>query len=62
MKKFEVPQMEVVHFGNMSVMTSSPGCDCVECTPCEEGNHCKYVDTCPTYCGTDAACAPNSPM
>lgn len=54
MKVFEVPQMEIVMFGKTDVMTTSPGCYCVDCTKCEVGsNDCRYVDTCPTYCPRD---------
>jgi uncharacterized protein CbrC (UPF0167 family) len=53
MKEFKAPQFEVIHFGNKDLMTSSIDCDCVECLPCEHGNDCRYVDTCPTYCVRD---------
>ena len=61
MKAFEIPQMEVIRFGRVDMMTTSPGCDCVDCTPCEYGNHCEYYDTCRTYCGKDANCVVNNP-
>lgn len=55
MKAFEVPQVEVVRFGKMDVLTSScpTDCMCVECLPCAEGDHCTYFDTCPTHCARD---------
>ncbi len=56
MKVFEIPQVEIVLFGQMDVvMTSScpTDCTCVECLPCEDGDHCAYFDTCPTYCARD---------
>ena len=55
MKVFEVPQVEIVRFGNADVLTTScpTDCTCVECLPCEAGNHCTYYDTCPTYCARD---------
>ena len=35
MKKFEVPQAEIVHFGQTDVLTSSPTClEDVPCKPC----------------------------
>lgn len=55
MKVFEVPQVEIVLFGQMDVMTAScpTDCICVECLPCAEGDHCTYYDTCKTYCARD---------
>lgn len=57
MKVFEAPQFEVVRFGRMDVLTESKcptDCTCVECLPCEEGDHCTYYDTCPRYCVKDS--------
>lgn len=63
MKMFEVPQVEVVRFGHQDVLTAScpPVCECVDCTPCETGNDCRYYDTCPRYCGKDTTCSSNNP-
>jgi len=41
MKKFEIPEVEVVYF-KQDVVTAS--CDCVECGVCPEGDHCQKDD------------------
>lgn len=56
MKKFAIPEAEVIRFVKKDIIASSAcptDCICVECLPCAEGNHCTYYDTCPTYCARD---------
>lgn len=56
MKVFEVPQVEIVRFGQKDVLTTSScptDCTCVECLPCVVGDDCEYYDTCRTYCARD---------
>lgn len=44
MKKFEIPMVEVVYFGQKDVITTST-CRCVDCDICPPGkNDCKYDD------------------
>jgi len=44
MKKFEVPEMEVVYFNKNDIIVTSI-CDCHDCPQCEEGsNDCPCVD------------------
>lgn len=42
MKKFEIPEAEVVSFEQEDVITAS--CTCVECGVCPEGDHCPKFD------------------
>jgi len=41
MKKFEIPEVEIVYF-EIDVVTAS--CKCVECGICPEGDHCPRYD------------------
>ena len=51
MKKFEIPEVEVVRFVQKDIITSS-SCVCVDCTVCPPGsNNCKYHDQYPSYQG-----------
>lgn len=44
MKKFEIPEVEVVSFEKKDIITTSVPCKCVECTVCPEGNDCELND------------------
>ena len=49
MKKFAIPEVEVIHFVKKDVIATS-GCFCVECQVCPPGsNDCPKYETCPTY-------------
>ena len=49
MKKFEIPEIEVVHFEKDDVISTST-CVCVDCKECPPGsNNCRYHDTCPMH-------------
>lgn len=63
MKKFEIPEAEVIHFVKKDIIvTSCPtDCICVECKPCAEGDHCTYFDTCPEHCARYDNCNNNAP-
>lgn len=42
MKKFEVPEFEIITFEQKDIIAES--CTCVECGVCPEGDHCQYHD------------------
>ncbi len=45
MKKFVVPEVEIVYFGQKDIITASNPCVCVECTICDYGkNDCSCYD------------------
>lgn len=53
MKEFKQPEVEVVHFTNADVLTSSPCAtdgNCKPCPGCPPGSdECVYYETCPKY-------------
>ena len=51
MKKFIVPEVEMVYFEQKDIISTSQ-CRCVDCTVCPPGkDDCKYYDTCPNFEG-----------
>ncbi len=41
MKMFVAPEVEIIVFDQKDAIVTST-CDCVECTPCPEKDHCPY--------------------
>lgn len=39
MKKFMVPEVEIVYFGQRDVIATSVPCTCVDCTICDPGKN-----------------------
>lgn len=43
MKKFEIPELEIVKFNQKDIIITST-CECVECPECPEQDSCPYKD------------------
>ena len=44
MKKFMVPEIEVVSFRKDDIIATSTLCECDECYDCHDGKHCPCFD------------------
>lgn len=57
MKVFKVPEIEIVRFGKVDIVSSAScptNCFCVDCSICPPGsNDCKWYDTCNNFCQRD---------